>query len=149
VTARAVVAVGLLAASVAAPSRAGAADAGSDARASLSPKALYALAAFWYLRPDDYPALWQSLRARQGGAQVETEFGCIGGKRAVGELLERKDRDVVRLRSGTGLYGFMCPPGKRKSYTEDFAGGAIPIQIVEGGIIDDRRCAHPPPPPDY
>jgi hypothetical protein len=204
-TARAVVAVGLLAAFGAAPSPAGAADAGPDVRASLSPQAraafdllmaakrfegaavgeggkpsegaravrtlikereapaafqaiydrgtvpgaLYALAAFWYLRPGDYPELLQSVRARHGGQEVETLFGCIGGKHSVGELLERKDRDVVRLRPGTAVYGLMCPPGKRRSFTEDFAGGAIPIQIVEGGIIEDRRCAHPPPLPDY
>ena len=204
-TERAAVAVWVLAAFVAAPPAAVAADGRADARASLSPKAraafdllmaskrfegaavgeggkasegaravrtlikdreapaafqaiydrgtvpgaLYALAAFWYLRPGDYPALLQSVRARHGGQEVETVFGCIGGKHTVGELLERKDRDVVRLRPGTDLYGFMCPPGKRKSFTEDFAGGAIPIQIVEGEIVEDRRCAHPPPLPDY
>ena len=111
--------------------------------------ALYALTAFWYLRPDEYPTLVQAVRARYGLVEVATLFGCEGGREPVAALLEKKSADAVRLRPGTGLYAFMCATRKQSSFTYDFAGGAYPIEIVEGTTIALRRCARPPPLPDY
>jgi hypothetical protein len=112
--------------------------------------ALYALAAFWYLRPGDFPALVEGVRARHGTTQLQIQMGCIGGRDAVATLLERPaPRRPFRLSPGTGRYAFMCAMRKGGSYTDDFVGGGYPIQIVEGTMIEDRRCAHPPPLPDY
>jgi hypothetical protein len=110
---------------------------------------LYALAAFWYLRPGEFTALAREVRQRDGDRTVETRSGCIGGREKVAELLEQRARDVVRLQPGTGLYAFMCATLKQKSFTDDVIGGRVPIDIVEGGTIETRRCAHPPPLPDY
>jgi hypothetical protein len=110
---------------------------------------LYALAAFWYLRPGEFGTLVRDVRQRDGNATIETQRGCIILDDKVGDLLERRSRDVVRLQPGTGLYAFMCAMRKRKSFTDDVIGGAVPIDIVEGGGIQDAKCAHPPPLPDY
>jgi len=205
-TTAAVVGVGIFAAVslVAVASPGGAADAGPDVRASLTPKAreafddlmtakrfessavgdggalshsaaavrtlirereapaafqalydrgsavtrLYALAAFWYLRPGDFVALVREVRQRDGDATIETETGCIISREKVADLLEKRTRDVVRLKPGTGAYAFMCGM-KRKSFTNDVIGGAVPIDVVEGGRIHLAKCAHPPPLPDY
>ena len=110
---------------------------------------LYALAAFWYLRPGEFPALVGEVRQRDGNATIETQHGCIGGREKVIDLLEKRSRDVVRLQPGTGLYAFACAMRKRTSFTVDVIGGAVPIDVVEGGTTQDAKCAHPPPLPDY
>ena len=110
---------------------------------------LYALAAFWYLRPGQFPALVEAVRERDGRTRIPTQSGCIGSEESVAELLEKRSRDAVRLRPGTDLYTFMCATPKRGPYTVDFTGGAIPIDIVEGNTIIATRCAHPPPLPDH
>jgi len=110
---------------------------------------LYALAAFWYLRPGDFSALVQAVRQRDGAMRVATQFGCSIGAETVAALLEKRARDAVRLTPGTGLYAFVCAARKSGSYTADIVGGALPIEIVEGTTIMDARCAHPPPLPEY
>jgi len=110
---------------------------------------LYALAAFWYLRPGEFPGLACEVRQRDGNTTIETQHGCIGGREKVADLLENGARNVVRLQPGTGLYAFACAMLKRRSFTTDVVGGAVPIDVVEGGIIENAKCAHPPPLPDY
>lgn len=110
---------------------------------------LYALAAFWYLRPGEFAALVREVRQRDGDVTIEAQRGCIIFREKVADLLERRTRDVVRLQPGTGLYAFACAMRKRTSFTADVVGGAVPIDVVEGGTTEDRKCAHPPPLPDH
>ena len=111
---------------------------------------LYALTAFWYLRPDDFAGLVRDVRARDGAIRVKTQTGCEVSEETVAELLERRAPDVLRLKPGSSIYAVMCPRLRNhKSYTTDIIGGAVPIDIVEGSTIQNARCAHPPPLPDY
>jgi hypothetical protein len=111
---------------------------------------LYALAAFWYLRPGEFVALVRDTRARDGATRVTTQNGCLIGEETVAKLLESGARNAVRLTPGSGLYAFMCPLVRsKKGVTSDIIGGAVPIDIVEGRPIEAARCKHPPPLPDY
>ena len=110
---------------------------------------LYALAAFWYLRPGDFAGLVREVGRRDGDRTIEAERGCIIFREKVADLLDKRTRDVVRLKPGTGVYAFMCAMRKRGAYTDDILGGAVPIDIVEGSHIENAKCAHPPPLPDY
>jgi len=111
--------------------------------------ALYALAAFWYLRPDEFPSLLRRVRERYGARTIETQSGCIGVKQKVDELLESRERNAVRLPPGSGRTALFCATTKLKSFNEDFMGGGTPIDIVEEGPAPIPNCAHPPPLPDY
>jgi hypothetical protein len=111
--------------------------------------ALYALAAFWYLRPDDFPALLRRVRERYGARTIETQSGCIGAKQKVADLLESRERNGVRLPPGSGRTALLCATAKLKGFTEDFLGGGVPIDIVEEEPKPIGNCAHPEPLPDY
>jgi len=111
--------------------------------------ALYALTAFWYVRPAEFLAHVRQVRDRYGDRTIDTMDGCVGGRQRVGDLLESK-HDNVRFPPGAGLYTAMCAPRTRgKTTYSDFVSGWIPITIVEGTIVEDRLCAHPPRRPDY
>jgi hypothetical protein len=110
--------------------------------------ALYALTAFWYLRPAEFLTHVRQVRDRYGEKEIDTRDGCVGGRQRVDDLLESK-KDNVRFAPGAGLYDFMCGPRTRNTTYADFVSGIVPITIVEGNIVEDRRCAHPPPRPDY
>jgi len=110
--------------------------------------ALYALTAFWYLRPTEFLAYVRQVHERYGERKIDTLQGCIRSRELVGDLLESK-RGGVRLASGTGLYRWSCGKRKGSKFFFDFASGTFPITIVEGGTIENRLCAHPPPLPEY
>jgi hypothetical protein len=111
--------------------------------------ALYALTAFWYLRPDDFPALVRRVRERYGARTIETQNGCIGAKQKVDDLLESHERNAVRLPPGSGRTALLCATAKLKGFNEDFVGGGVPIDIVEEEPKPMGDCAHPEPLPDY
>jgi hypothetical protein len=110
---------------------------------------LYALAAFWYLRPEAFPRLVESVQARDGTRTVKTQHGCIGMSEAISSILESKERSAVRLKPGTGLYAYMCAHQNAEALFEDVVGGAVPINIVEGAAIMLAACADPPALPSY
>lgn len=98
---------------------------------------LYALAAFWYLRPSDYPARMSALRDRYGRDTLRTMRGCIGGRRTVEDLLGMDFHHPFRLAPGTDLYEYKCP--KRRDIDRfDFASGSVPINIVEGEVTHEE-----------
>jgi hypothetical protein len=109
---------------------------------------LYALTAFWYLRPHEFSSLVAVVQAQAGNEVVATRSGCDGGQRPVRELLHDKSNPAP-LQPGTGQYAFVCrlPPGT--TFFSDIAGGVVPIDIVEGGSIRPDLCANPPPLPKY
>jgi len=53
---------------------------------------LYALTAFWYLRPDEFMALVKQARERFGSVRIGTMNGCIRDEETVAEVLERSSR---------------------------------------------------------
>jgi hypothetical protein len=109
---------------------------------------LYALTAFWYLRPADYPALVEAVRARDGAIEIMTWSGCLGARQTVAALLVTSKKDAFRVKPGTRQLDAFCHP-HRQSYSKDFAGGFEPITIVEGGVWAHKDCKHPPPRPAY
>jgi hypothetical protein len=109
---------------------------------------LYALTAFWYLRPTAFLKLVDLVDSTDGRTRVTTQTGCIIGEDQVSKVLRTSGANAVRLKPGAGLYDFMC--GRRpSSYHADFVGGAVPIEIVEGTEIMDKDCKTPPPRPWY
>jgi len=109
---------------------------------------LYALTAFWYLRPPDFLKLVEVVDSTDGRTRVTTQVGCIIAEDQVSKMLKTSGANAVRLQPGAGLYDFMC--GRRPSpYHTDFVGGAVPIEIVEGTEIMDKDCKTPPPRPWY
>jgi len=111
--------------------------------------ALYALTAFWYLRPDDFPALLRRVRERYGARTVDTLSGCIGDTQKVGDLLESHKRSALRLPPGSGRAALLCATAKLKGFNVDFVGGGIPVDIVEEEPKPIGNCAHPELLPDY
>ena len=109
---------------------------------------LYALTAFWYLRPQEFASLVKVVQARDGNQVVLTQAGCIEEEASVTELLDSRS-NAVRLPPGTGLYAFMCRQNVETTFYSDIAGGAVPIEIVEGESIRPDLCAHSPPLPQY
>jgi hypothetical protein len=109
---------------------------------------LYALTAFWYLRPTEFRQLVETVDAADGPKVITTQTGCLIGDDKVSTLLKTSGADAVRLQPGTGLYDFMCARHPSSFHT-DFAGGAVPIEIVEGFSIVDAQCKARPPRPWY
>ena len=107
---------------------------------------IYALAAFWYLRPADFQSLVAKLRQELGTQKVETLHGCKGGTDSVAEILDPVP-GAVQAKPGSSTYDLLCK--HRDSFTADFAGGFDPISIVEGTTLDEKRCAKKPPLADY
>jgi hypothetical protein len=111
---------------------------------------LYALAAFWYLRPAEFPTLVESLRSRRGAHEVETQSGCMVSSSTVAKVLERDPRVTNQLRSGSGAYELTCSVPTGKTFSVDFVGGGLPIEIVQGAEMDADACRRQPPPlPPY
>ncbi len=111
--------------------------------------ALYALTAFWYLRPNDFPALVRRVRERYGALTIHTQSGCIGTKEKVDDLLESHARNALRLPPGSGRTALICATKEGQGFNVDFVGGGVPIDVLEEGPTPIGDCARPPPLPDY
>ena len=110
---------------------------------------LYALTAFWYLRPTEFQGMVAEVRKAHAAESVPTMFGCEDGQRTVGDLLQRHGPNAVRLAPGTELYQWACGSARQTSFEADISGGMLPIEIVEGTLWTPGRRAHPPPKPSY
>jgi hypothetical protein len=108
---------------------------------------IYALAAFWYLRPPEFEALSVKLKNQLGTQKIETLHGCIGGSESASVLLESR-ADAVRMPPGSSKYDVLCPV-LRGGFTGDFVGGFMPVSLLEGATIKEELCKRKPPLPDY
>jgi len=109
---------------------------------------LYALAAFWYLRPVDFPALVELVRTQDGEREIKTRSGCIGGTQKVRALLVSNRKDRFQFKPGTRMLDALCN-FHRSSFSADIAGGFAPISIVEGSTYSQKDCRQPSPRPAY
>ncbi len=106
---------------------------------------LYALCAFWYLRPAEFPALVRKVQVTQGETLIDQQGGCIKEAVSVREFLTANGEGLVRLAPGSSRWDLMCPLTDGTS-TFDIVGGAVPISIVQDSWIQADECDEPRPP---